>query len=362
MSRNAADASGSGSGAAGAAGASGAAHGAAAGEAAPHGAQKGEQGVRQRKPYTITKRRESWTQDEHRKFVQALQMYDRDWKKIETYVGTKSVIQIRSHAQKYFLKVQKNGTGEHVPPPRPKRKSAKPYPRAGDGKGGEPGAPEGAAPGARANAQAAAAAAGRGAGAGAGAAGRKAAARPKVEVEGAGARAAGEGSQGNSAHFAQGRAGGAGRGAGRDAGPQGAARPAIGAADVGPMTSSSAMRRAADPGARRHGAFKGGPAPGPAQQGRDSPGGRPGGGQEPAADAQPDFSVVYGYLSSLFEPSSAKERIERLAAVEAVDRHTIVLLMQNLIANLQNPQMWNEQMRLIVLGQPNFVLEKQPYR
>ena len=37
--------------------------------------------------------------------------------------------QIRSHAQKYFLKVQKNGTGEHIPPPRPKRKSAQPYPQ-----------------------------------------------------------------------------------------------------------------------------------------------------------------------------------------------------------------------------------------
>lgn len=37
--------------------------------------------------------------------------------------------QIRSHAQKYFLKVQKNGTEAHVPPPRPKRKAAHPYPQ-----------------------------------------------------------------------------------------------------------------------------------------------------------------------------------------------------------------------------------------
>ncbi|XP_033144926.1 protein REVEILLE 4 [Brassica rapa] len=36
---------------------------------------------------------------------------------------------LRSHAQKYFLKVQKNGTFAHVPPPTPKRKAAHPYPQ-----------------------------------------------------------------------------------------------------------------------------------------------------------------------------------------------------------------------------------------
>ncbi|PKA60432.1 Transcription factor ASG4 [Apostasia shenzhenica] len=82
-----------------------------------------------RKPYTITKSRESWTEQEHDKFLEALQLFDRDWKKIGAFIGSKTVIQIRSHAQKYFLKVQKNGTSEHVPPPRPKRKAAHPYPQ-----------------------------------------------------------------------------------------------------------------------------------------------------------------------------------------------------------------------------------------
>ncbi|RDX87889.1 Protein REVEILLE 6 [Mucuna pruriens] len=82
-----------------------------------------------RKPYTITKSRENWTEPEHDKFLEALQLFDRDWKKIEAFIGSKTVIQIRSHAQKYFLKVQKSGTSEHLPPPRPKRKAAHPYPQ-----------------------------------------------------------------------------------------------------------------------------------------------------------------------------------------------------------------------------------------
>ncbi|OWM82369.1 hypothetical protein CDL15_Pgr001943 [Punica granatum] len=94
-------------------------------------------GKKVRKPYTITKSRESWTEEEHDKFLEALQLFDRDWKKIEDFVGSKTVIQIRSHAQKYFLKVQKNGTVAHVPPPRPKRKAAHPYPQKAS-KNGKP--------------------------------------------------------------------------------------------------------------------------------------------------------------------------------------------------------------------------------
>ncbi|KAL7603690.1 hypothetical protein Lser_V15G15788 [Lactuca serriola] len=89
-----------------------------------------------RKPYTITKSRQNWTDIEHDKFLEALHLFDRDWKKIEAFVGSKTAIQIRSHAQKYFLKVQKSGANEHVPPPRPKRKAAHPYPHKAPKNGG----------------------------------------------------------------------------------------------------------------------------------------------------------------------------------------------------------------------------------
>ncbi|MQL74634.1 hypothetical protein Taro_007016 [Colocasia esculenta] len=89
-----------------------------------------------RKPYTITKSRESWTEQEHDKFLEALQLYAPSRSSFVSscvfpvyLVPCVGWFRIRSHAQKYFLKVQKNGTSEHVPPPRPKRKAAHPYPQ-----------------------------------------------------------------------------------------------------------------------------------------------------------------------------------------------------------------------------------------
>ncbi|XAR58112.1 hypothetical protein NMG60_11026504 [Bertholletia excelsa] len=90
-----------------------------------------------RKPYTITKQRERWTEDEHKKFIEALQLHGRCWQRIEEHVGTKTAVQIRSHAQKFFSKVVRESSGSDqcsmkpidIPPPRPKRKPMHPYPR-----------------------------------------------------------------------------------------------------------------------------------------------------------------------------------------------------------------------------------------
>lgn len=39
--------------------------------------------LRVRKPYTITKAREKWTSEEHARFVEAIKLFGRSWKKIE---------------------------------------------------------------------------------------------------------------------------------------------------------------------------------------------------------------------------------------------------------------------------------------
>lgn len=37
----------------------------------------------------------------------ALRIYGKDWKKVEYHIGTRSGAQIRSHAQKFFLNIEK---------------------------------------------------------------------------------------------------------------------------------------------------------------------------------------------------------------------------------------------------------------
>lgn len=40
-------------------------------------------------------------------FVKGLEMYGKGWKKIAGLIKTRTVVQIRTHAQKYFLKLSK---------------------------------------------------------------------------------------------------------------------------------------------------------------------------------------------------------------------------------------------------------------
>jgi SHAQKYF class myb-like DNA-binding protein len=62
----------------------------------------------------LPKKRGHWSKDEHNRFVDGLRKHGKDWKKIVECVGTRSSNQVRSHAQKYFLKLEKKSKSPGV--------------------------------------------------------------------------------------------------------------------------------------------------------------------------------------------------------------------------------------------------------
>ncbi|KAL0857863.1 hypothetical protein Bca101_063017 [Brassica carinata] len=245
-----------------------------------------------RKPYTITKSRESWTEEEHDKFLEALQLglcssvpyrFDRDWKKIEDFVGSKTVIQIRSHAQKYFLKVQKNGTLAHVPPPRPKRKAAHPYPQK-------------ASKNAPMQLQVSTSFTTRSSDIPGGYTSWDDASMllnrvilPKQEL------ATLRGAQGTLFHLS-------------DIGPKGILN--VSSPSTSGIGSSSRTFSGSETVSKQH----------------------------PVLHGVPDFAEVYSFIGSVFDPESRLDHVEKLKEMDPLNFETVLLLMRNLTVNLSNPE------------------------
>eukprot|EP00941_MAST-03F_sp_MAST-3F-sp1_P003820 g3820.t1 len=55
----------------------------------------------------VPKRAGKWSADEHQLFLEGLSTFGKDWKRIANQVQTRTLTQIRTHAQKYFLKLEK---------------------------------------------------------------------------------------------------------------------------------------------------------------------------------------------------------------------------------------------------------------
>lgn len=54
-----------------------------------------------------------WTAEEHILFLKGMSLYGKSWKKISEIVKTRSVVQIRTHAQKYLIKLEKARKAGH---------------------------------------------------------------------------------------------------------------------------------------------------------------------------------------------------------------------------------------------------------
>ena len=48
-----------------------------------------------------------WSLMEHVRFLEALKLFGKNWKKVEEYVATRTSTQARSHAQKFFGNIEK---------------------------------------------------------------------------------------------------------------------------------------------------------------------------------------------------------------------------------------------------------------
>jgi SHAQKYF class myb-like DNA-binding protein len=49
-----------------------------------------------------------WTKDEQRRFAEAVLKFRNDWKKIQNHIFSRNITQVRSHAQKFLMKLKEN--------------------------------------------------------------------------------------------------------------------------------------------------------------------------------------------------------------------------------------------------------------
>ena len=48
-----------------------------------------------------------WSKEEHQKFIEGLFIFGNQWKKMQKYIETRTAIQVRSHSQKFMMKLKK---------------------------------------------------------------------------------------------------------------------------------------------------------------------------------------------------------------------------------------------------------------
>ena len=58
----------------------------------------------------VRKNKGRWTHEEHLAFLRGVHLYERAWEAVASLVVTRTVLQIRTHSQKYLAKIDQGGT------------------------------------------------------------------------------------------------------------------------------------------------------------------------------------------------------------------------------------------------------------
>jgi SHAQKYF class myb-like DNA-binding protein len=64
-------------------------------------------GQRHHHPNCTGQKQGRWTKEEHFRFLEALKLYGKEWRSVQLHVCTRTSTQARSHAQKFFVKIDK---------------------------------------------------------------------------------------------------------------------------------------------------------------------------------------------------------------------------------------------------------------
>ena len=49
----------------------------------------------------------NWTKEEHQRLIESIFIFGFDWKKMEQYIQTRTIVQVRTHSQKFIYKLKK---------------------------------------------------------------------------------------------------------------------------------------------------------------------------------------------------------------------------------------------------------------
>ncbi|CBK21825.2 uncharacterized protein [Blastocystis hominis] len=76
-----------------------------------------------------------WTESEHKEFLKGLSLYGKNWKRIHQLVPSRTLLQIRTHAQKYLSKKERLSKEQGVKQEEaPKQEPSSPSPKSEENK------------------------------------------------------------------------------------------------------------------------------------------------------------------------------------------------------------------------------------